>query len=706
MDDGYRDGEGAHALDQNQTLDRFSGYGIVSGGTVTDGSNDFDVEVEVTNAFFNGTPVSPGPTVIDLREYVNSTNPRKVLICVDNNGNYVVEPGNPEQARPRGEIRFRTYRPAYPDLHGRDDVIPIAGVWIGASANGILPDDIEDRRQSADVRFRDVEGRKLKANVGITDASGTQHKGQLADASEIRTDAEITNVIDSDPDHGSVAHHNYYTDSEARSAVEDTTDAADLAGSVGGSGQHLVTDGTNALWQDMPGPENNQSLDTGDDVTFNSVTQQDATVNNQITWPDGTTTTSSPSAEAGNVAVFADLGDVLTGTQANRPSPSGSGDWYFTNDQNGFFYDDPNTSSWVSIAVHPSDIQTGDLPFSPVTADGSQVFTASQSMGGNNLTNLADPTAAQHAATQSWANNTFIAQSDESSLSVAEAGNSDTVDNVHANQFLRSDETTDFNIDGLGFRLRTVNNRSIITPLDGSGNTLTDNDFSFDTQIGEWNLEGEPRAGSSTILTRSDESGLSVESATNATNATNLTGGTSEWKVQNGAVVNGGHSDFSSAQAAIDFAANNGYYRVQFPPDNYDPITITKRNMVIEGTSRGWGGAGEVIFDGASTGITIDAISVTVRNCSVGSNTTNALKTTQNANFFAIEHVLAQRAEANGLYLDTIGGSVTGCRTTAPNIGADGIRLAADSADIVVYGNVNVGIQDNSGNNVIGANAT
>jgi hypothetical protein len=47
---------------------------------------------------------------------------------------------------------------------------------------------------------------------------------------------------------GSSDHHTRYSDSEARSAVEGTTDVADLAGGLGTSGQVPRTDGTSVSW--------------------------------------------------------------------------------------------------------------------------------------------------------------------------------------------------------------------------------------------------------------------------------------------------------------------------------------------------------------------------------------------------------------------------------------------------------------------------
>jgi hypothetical protein len=58
--------------------------------------------------------------------------------------------------------------------------------------------------------------------------------------------------------------------------------------------------------------------------------------------------------------------------------------------------------------------------------------------------------------------------------------------------------------------------------------------------------------------------------------------------------VNGGHSDFSTAQDAIDWAASNGYYTVWFPGGNYAGIAITTSNLQILCEAN-------AIFDGGTT---------------------------------------------------------------------------------------------------------
>lgn len=49
------------------------------------------------------------------------------------------------------------------------------------------------------------------------------------------------------------AHHTKYTNTEARTAVEGSVDAADLTGASGLAGQVLESDGTNAAWADVSG---------------------------------------------------------------------------------------------------------------------------------------------------------------------------------------------------------------------------------------------------------------------------------------------------------------------------------------------------------------------------------------------------------------------------------------------------------------------
>jgi len=119
-----RTDEGANAIDVTTLVAMLSGRGVVSGGEVHDGSAPFTVQVMATNGWFAsseaavgeseidgdttiGTAVQRGSATVDLREYVDETYPRKVLVCLPRDptgnaasGDYHVVAGQPAQAKP------------------------------------------------------------------------------------------------------------------------------------------------------------------------------------------------------------------------------------------------------------------------------------------------------------------------------------------------------------------------------------------------------------------------------------------------------------------------------------------------------------------------------------------------------------------------------------------------------------------------------
>lgn len=93
--------------------------------------------------------------------------------------------------------------------------------------------------------------------------------------------------------------------------------------------------------------------------------------------------------------LWTDLDDVETGTLANRPAAGTAGQWYFTNDGNGGYYD--NGNQWIKTFVSPGDIAQSDLSFDPITS--SELSTHSDSSGAHH-TRYSD-SEAQSAVSQS-----------------------------------------------------------------------------------------------------------------------------------------------------------------------------------------------------------------------------------------------------------------------------------------------------------------
>jgi hypothetical protein len=258
-----QDKEGAEALELGQLIDRFYGYGVVSGGTPSAGAGDWDVDIDPVTVLVNESEYTLGADQVSLESYVDDVNPRKVVIFVDDTGSLDVRAGEPESPRPEGNTRFDTYRPAPPDFWevtsgGVETKIvgtPIAEVWLGANADRVTEGDIRDRRLPSRLYLQRAEATKVVVDE-LVDGNGVSHSGELADAVDVRSDSDIVSVINNDTDHGSTASHNYYTDTDAVAAIEGTVDAANLASQSGGADQFLRSNSDDSVvWADIPNIE-------------------------------------------------------------------------------------------------------------------------------------------------------------------------------------------------------------------------------------------------------------------------------------------------------------------------------------------------------------------------------------------------------------------------------------------------------------------
>ena len=263
-----RDGEGAHALDMNQIIDQLNGRGVIAGGNVTAAPGSHMVQIESTAVYLNEQRHDISQTTIDLATYIENA-PRKGLIYINTDGEIAFAGGEPEEPRPKGEYRFQTYRPAPPDLSHMDCVV-LAEVWLSPLDTQTTDADIKNRNVSADFRIHAASVDVLEADT-LVDGSGTAHSGELADQEDIPTDANIRQVIYDDPDHATLAPHNYFsgshddltdirvdqhhappTEEEMRDAVRGIVDAAELDGASGATGQHLEWTGSDVQWLDPP----------------------------------------------------------------------------------------------------------------------------------------------------------------------------------------------------------------------------------------------------------------------------------------------------------------------------------------------------------------------------------------------------------------------------------------------------------------------
>ena len=265
------DKQGAHAADVNQQLDQLEGTGIVAGGAASDGATLYSINFSAVTALIEGSLVNAPATTVDLETYVDSSDPRKVIVHIDADGQIGVTAGPPEDPQPSDALRFDTYRPAPPDLSERN-VAPLAEVWLDQRAGQVTDSDVRDRRVYVALNAYSL-GSHIVDTEEFVDGAGVSHTGEVADTDDIRTDEGIRTAVNTDVNHGQDAYHEYFsgdhkdlvdvqpdqhhtrfTEGEARNAVRGSVDAADLAGS-GASGDILETNGTAANWATYPRAE-------------------------------------------------------------------------------------------------------------------------------------------------------------------------------------------------------------------------------------------------------------------------------------------------------------------------------------------------------------------------------------------------------------------------------------------------------------------
>lgn len=190
-----------------------------------------------------------------------------------------------------------------------------------------------------------------------------------------------------------------------------------------------------------------------------------------------------------------------------------------------------------------------------------------------------------------------------------------------------------------------------------------------------------------------------VASAAQADGATNLTGGDAEWKTRNGYAVNGGHSDFSSAEDAISFAHNNGYGRVEFPAGTYSRISLgsSTEGLVIAGSGNAKNSAHRTLFEASGNAIQMDGNGMTFENVAVES-TNNGDGFFIEGNDSVIRDCCVVGSGREGIRIDAANCHITGTRVFAvPNS-----RIRLEGVENTIIGNQGVDgyINDRGSGNV------
>lgn len=230
-------GQGYHAVYHNIQVRRAYGYGVISGGGVTPGS-DGGVSVDVASgtALYDGSEESiPSQTSLALTS-PDSTDPRKDLVVYSGGGTVQVIDGtpNPVDSAQSSATRFETYQPSPPDGTGGDYVV-LAEVWVAAGTSTIQSADINDLRTDPAIQVAGASISRDLATAGGTtllDASaGTVGDGTV-DTGAIQNDAVTTAKIGS----GQVQAGNIGSDAVGLSEI-------DLSITPTWTGQHTFSAG-------------------------------------------------------------------------------------------------------------------------------------------------------------------------------------------------------------------------------------------------------------------------------------------------------------------------------------------------------------------------------------------------------------------------------------------------------------------------------
>jgi hypothetical protein len=180
-------------------------------------------------------------------------------------------------------------------------------------------------------------------------------------------------------------------------------------------------------------------------------------------------------------------------------------------------------------------------------------------------------------------------------------------------------------------------------------------------------------------------------------------------KVHNGK-VNGAHSDFASAQAAINWAVANGYRHVYFPTGTYGSILVSNGEMTIEGS-----GMGSIFTDATSHCVEVTNRRVTLKNFAVlgspgGGNNRDCIHVSAGGASYDcfIRGILFRESDRYGLYSDGDQTVCTGCiwRTTAA-FDSNKVYFDVNSRRGVFVANayLEADIVDNGAGNVVANNS-
>ena len=267
-------GDGAHALDPQHLLDYTRGWQVIDaagGGNLVDDNGTTDTAIRAAAGDINagGDTVTCAQETVDLAADVDPDDPRKVTVYRTPAGALETAAGTPTAAQPSGATRRQAGEPAPPTLSGTDGVI-LASVWLAADTASVTNADIRDRRLAAELPLE-----ALTADRAVFDDQSSAPSG-VADARVLYAKASDGNFYKVNPN-----------GSEEQ-----------IGGDAALSDSGTDTDGGNDYV--LPQAADNIDLQgSGGLRNADVVSTDDQTINNSVTYPDGTTITTSPGG--GNV---------------------------------------------------------------------------------------------------------------------------------------------------------------------------------------------------------------------------------------------------------------------------------------------------------------------------------------------------------------------------------------------------------------------
>lgn len=208
-------------------------------------------------------------------------------------------------------------------------------------------------------------------------------------------------------------------------------------------------------------------------------------------------------------------------------------------------------------------------------------------------------------------------------------------------------------------------------------------------------------------ITKMDGQNLSIDGSGALNSSDSVTTATNATKTF-GAMVNGSHSDFSSAQAAIDFAEANGKSVVTFGRSTQGAISIPPGIRVSGSAQVGTASVSATTFQDSVTdgGVVHVGRGSVIENCRVindGTGTGDHCVTGENIS--TVTNVRFGGAGGDGFNFANVNASVTLCSARTAEIGGASVVLTSNSGGNIVTNNRSVGtITDNGTGNIVNNN--